>query len=207
MSGLRTIIANLVALLSAALLLCGIDLGEELRAVGLEPASIVDQVTGGVNLVISIAAALAGIYFRLRATKVYEKPGDPLDDGPALHCPPVVVGLAVAIALASLAGCGQTLTRTPDARDSLAIAYGLHATVTHSAAQLLDARVISLDTAKQVRDQAAVAKATLDTAMALMTAPTPNTSEAMQRIAAAQTLLTSLRQELDRYGSVRPQGP
>lgn len=204
MSGMRTIIANVIALLSAALLLCGIDLGDELRAVGLEPATIVDQVTGGVNLVISIVAAAVGIYFRLRATKVYAKP-DALDDGATLQCPPVVVGLAVVIAL--LSGCGQTLTRAPDARDSLAIAYGLHATVTSSAADLLDARVISLDTAKRVRDQAAVAKSTLDTAMALMTAPKPNTTEAMQRIDAARTLLTSLRQELDRYGPVRPQGP
>ncbi|MBI1397047.1 MAG: hypothetical protein GC151_13810 [Betaproteobacteria bacterium] len=69
LSGARTIIAAVVAIVSQLCLLFGVDFGQVLAEHGLKIETLADQMFGAVNLLVSIGAACATVYFRFIATK------------------------------------------------------------------------------------------------------------------------------------------
>lgn len=121
MSGFRTIIANVIALLSAALLLVGVNLDDVLRAAGLDPAQLVGQIDGAVNLFFAIGAAIAGIYYRVVATRTVLG-GKPLDTDLQAHW--LITLLAIAIAV-GLAGCAGALRLDSPDKRAVAVETGL----------------------------------------------------------------------------------
>jgi hypothetical protein len=103
--------------------------------------------------------------------------------------------VVLAAGLGGLGGCKSTGLTTPqNTEQKIAYGYSTVTAVRTTAADLLEAGKISVDTAKTVQDSADLARATLDQAKAFTAAG--DTNKANQSLAAATSLLNSLQQLL-----------
>lgn len=213
MTGMRTILSALIALVAFLLQQYGIDLNAVLAESGVDVEHLLGLADQSVNSILVVGGIVSAIWFRIRATTTVT--GAPLktpappppDDTPGrtdVRSHWMVGALIVLMVLPLLQACSTPIARDTTSmnaterhlasvRDGMVSAY---VSVTETRAltrELLAERLISVQTAQAAQHQLNQARSALDGARALLSAAAPDVPQAQGRLSIALSAIGAAR--------------